>query len=153
MKKNKFIALFAYLGKRIKGVAPQPAPTPSIPPSQRFGEVKEVGADENVSPIEPVINTLKFDIATLLQPKTFLYLVVGTVIFLVQTYNTLAIINLSRQNEKLREQILMTGSVITSQELRVHELHSIHNITQDALKMGLEPSGVPPIELWVDERK
>ncbi len=124
-----------------------------VPASKRFGEVSEVngvhGVDGqgNISPIEPVLNTLKFDISILLQPKTFLYLLGITVIFLVQTYNTLAIINLARQNEKLRDQILMTSSVITSQELRVHELHSIHNITQDAVKLGLEPSGIPPVEL------
>ncbi len=124
-----------------------------VPASKRFGEVSEVngvhGVDGqgNISPIEPVLNTLKFDISILLQPKTFLYLLGITVIFLVQTYNTLAIINLARQNERLRDQILMTSSVITSQELRVHELHSIHNITQDAVKLGLEPSGIPPVEL------
>jgi len=103
---------------------------------------------EVVTPVEPVINTPKFDIDTLLQLKTFLYLFGGTVIFLLQTYNTLTIINLARENEKLREQIVMTSSVITSQELKVHELHSIHNITQDAFKIGLMPSGVPAVELW-----
>ncbi len=101
-----------------------------------------------VTPAESFINTPKFDIGTLLQLKTFLYLFGGTVIFLLQTYNTLTIINLARENEKLREQIVMTSSVITSQELKVHELHSIHNITQDALKIELTPSGVPAVELW-----
>ena len=148
MKKNNVIGLVDRFRKRVKNNSNTATDEPVA--SKRFGEVNEVGrADgvENVSPIKPVINTLKFDIGMLLQPKTFLYLLVGTVIFLIQTYNTLAIINLAQQNEKLREQILMTSSVITSQDLKVHELHSIHNITQDALKMGLEPSSVPPVKL------
>jgi len=117
------------------------------PVSQRFDEVKGIeGVEDNLS-AEPVVSTVKFDIVALLQLKTFLYLLGGTLIFLLQTYNTLAIINLARQSEKLREQILMTTSVITSQELKVHELHGIHNIAQDALKIGLEPSGIPPVEL------
>ncbi|MEI7694230.1 MAG: hypothetical protein WCI64_01090 [Chlorobium sp.] len=149
--KSKIIGLLSGIKrglKRSRKSVPQ-----TVPASKRFGEVSDVrGVDsvdgqEDYSPIEPLLNTLKFDIGTLLQPKTFLYLLGGTVIFLIQTYNTLAIINLARQNEKLRDQILMTSSVITSQELRVHELHSIHSITQDAVKLGLEPSGIPPVEL------
>ena len=117
------------------------------PVSQRFDEVKGVGGVDDNLLAGPVISTVKFDIVALLQLKTFLYLLGGTLIFLLQTYNTLAIINLARQSEKLREQILMTTSVITSQELKVHELHGIHNIAQDALIIGLEPSGIPPVEL------
>lgn len=148
--KNRVIGLLSGFKRGLKGSTKS---VQRVPASKRFGEVSEVngvhGVDGqgNISPIEPVLNTLKFDISILLQPKTFLYLLGITVIFLVQTYNTLAIINLARQNEKLRDQILMTSSVITSQDLRVHELHSIHNITQDAVKLGLEPSGIPPVEL------
>ena len=144
MKKSKVIDFLGSFRKRLKSTEDNAAA--EAPVSKRFGEVKGDGVDDDLQ-VEPVINTMKFDIAALLQLKTFLYLLGGTLIFLVQTYNTLAIINLARQNEKLREQILMTSSVITSQELKVHELHSIHNIAQDALKIGLEPSAIPPVEL------
>ncbi len=90
---------------------------------------------------------MKFDIAALLQPKTFIYLLIGTGLFLFQTNNTLAIIELAKQNEKLREQIQMSSSMITSQKLKADELHSIHNITQEAAALGLTPSSVPPVEL------
>ena len=92
-------------------------------------------------------NLFVFDIGELLQPKTFLYLLVflGPVIF--QIYNTLTINSLSLQNEQLREQIQMTSSVITSQELKVHELQSIHNIAKDAAALGLVASRVPAVEL------
>lgn len=104
-------------------------------------EVKPSGFKEMLS------NTFEFDINTLLRLRSFLYLPAVTGIFLFQTHNTLAIINLSLQNEKLREQIAMTSSVITSQELKVHELHSIHNIAQVAAALGLNASGVPAVEL------
>jgi len=145
VKKSKVIDLLGSFRKRIKSRDKRVAAEVSV--SKRFGEVKGAHSAEDFSPIEPGINSLKFDIASLLQLKTFLYLLGGTLIFLVQTYNTLAIINLARQNEKLRDQILMATSVITSQELKVHELHSIHNIAQDAFKIGLEPSVIPPVEL------
>lgn len=88
-----------------------------------------------------------FDIASLLRLRSFLYLLGGTVVFLFQTNNTLSIINLARENERLREQIQMTSSVITSQELKVHELHSIHNIVQTAETLGLMASGEPSVKL------
>ena len=87
------------------------------------------------------------NIASLLRPRTFLYILGGTGLFLFQTKNNLAIIELAQENEKLREQIQMSSSMITSQKLKADELHSIHNITQQALALGLEPSGVPPVEI------
>ena len=96
---------------------------------------------------ELLSNALQFDIGVLLRLRTFVYLLAGTGLFLFQTYNTLAIISLALQNEKLREQIQMTTSVITSQELKVHELHSIHNIAQDAVSLGLTISSAPPVEI------
>ncbi len=48
-----------------------------------------------------------------------MYILAGMGIILFQTYNNLAINNLALQNEKLREQIQMTSSVITSQELKI----------------------------------
>ncbi len=96
---------------------------------------------------ELLSNALKFDIGALLRLRTFVYLLAGTGLFLFQTYNTLAIISLALQNEKLRDEIQMTTSVITSQELKVHELHSIHNIAKDAVSLGLTTSSAPPVEI------
>ena len=112
--------------------------------ARRFREAKVA---ENLGFRELVSNTLEFDITSLLRPKALLYIPVGAVVFLFQVYNTLAINNLSVQNEKLREQIHMTSSVITSQELKMDELHSIRNIAPDAAAIGLSPSSIPPVEL------
>jgi len=94
-----------------------------------------------------VSNTLEFDIVSLLRPSSFLYILAGVGIILVQTNNNLAINNLALQNEWLREQIQMTSSVITSQELKMDELHSIRNIAQDASVLGLVSSSIAPVEL------
>ncbi|NTW68439.1 MAG: hypothetical protein HGB23_01155 [Chlorobiaceae bacterium] len=91
--------------------------------------------------------TADFDFASLLRLRSFLYLLAGTVVFLFQINNTLSIINLARENERLREQIQMTTSVITAQELKVHELHSIHNIVQTAEALGLMASCEPSVKL------
>jgi hypothetical protein len=112
--------------------------------ARRFGEVKVA---ENLGFRELVSNTLEFDISSLLHPRALLYIPIGAVVFLFQVYNTLAINNLSVQNEKLREQIHLTSSVITSQELKMDELHSIRNIVQDAAALGLSASSIPPVEL------
>ncbi len=96
---------------------------------------------------EMVSNFLEFDIGLLLRPSSFLYILAGMGIILFQTYNNLAINNLAFQNEKLREQIQMTSSVITSQELKMGELHSIRNIAQDAAALGVVASSIPPVEL------
>ena len=112
--------------------------------ARRFSEAKVA---ENLDFKELVSNTLEFDITSLLRPKALLYIPVGAGLFLFQVYNTLAINNLSVQNEKIREQIQLTSSVITSQELKMDELHSIRNIAQDAASIGLSPSGIPAVEL------
>lgn len=112
--------------------------------ARRFSEAKVA---EHAGVRELVSNTLEFDISSLLRPKALLYIPVGAGVFLFQVYNTLAINNLSVQNEKLREQIHMTSSVITSQELKMDELHSIRNISQDAAALGLSASAIPPVEL------
>lgn len=145
MKKSKVIDFLGTFVNYVRSTGKRTAA--GDPASRRFGEVEEVDALEDFSQRDSANNGVQFDIASLLQLRTFLYLLGGTLVFLAQTYNTLAIINLARQNELLREQIRMTTSVITSQELKVHELHSIHNIAQDALKIGLEPSAIPPVEL------
>ncbi len=109
-----------------------------------FSEVKEL---HNSGFRELISNTLEFDIGYLLRPSSFLYILIGVGIILFQTNNNLAINNLALQNEKLREQIQMTSSVITSQELKMDELHSIRNIAQDASVLGLVSSSIPPVEL------
>jgi len=151
VKNNKAIETFERLAKHLKAIV-----TSSRKPvaSPQFVEVKEPDPMVTVDgalPVDSDIKTLKFDVASLLQPKTFLYLLGVTIIFLAQTYNTLAIINLARESEQLREKIMMISSVVTSQELKVHELHSIHNISQDALLLGLEPSTVPAVELSTEK--
>ncbi len=110
----------------------------------RFGEAR---GWQNSGLRELVSNTLEFDIGSLLRPSSFLYILVGVGIILFQTHNNLAINNLALQNERLREQIQMTSSVITSQELKMDELHSIRNIAQDASALGLVSSSIPPVEL------
>lgn len=89
----------------------------------------------------------EFDFSSLLRLRSFVYLLLGTGVFLLQTHNTLSIINLARENELLREQIQMTTSVITSQDLKVDELHSIRNISQTAEVLDLKPSSIPSIKL------
>jgi len=92
---------------------------------------------------------LGFDIGDVLQLRTFIYLFVITIIFLFQTHNTIAIKNLAMQNELLREQLQMSTSVITAQELKASELQSIHNITECTGALGLHASSVPAVELAV----
>jgi len=94
-----------------------------------------------------VNNPFEFDIASLLRLRSFLYLLAGTGFFVFQIHNNLAINNLAKQNEQLREQVQMTSSVIISQELKVHELHSIHNIVQTANTLDLMASCVPPVTI------
>ena len=140
--RNAF-SLFLYKILRIvKGVWKKKAGEPYV--SGRFSEVKMrhgSGFRELIS------NTLEFDISSLLRPSSFLYILAGVGIILFQTNNNLAINDLALRNEKLREQIQMTSSVITSQELKMDELHSIRNIAQDASALGLVSSSIPPVEL------
>ncbi len=128
--------------QRIKGFGKKSSE--GISAARRFGEVKSAN---NSVVREVVSNALEFEISSLLHPKSLLYIPIGAGVFLFQVYNTLAINNLSVKNEKLREQIKMTSSVITSQELKMDELHSIRNIALDAVSLGLSPSSMPPVEL------
>lgn len=89
----------------------------------------------------------EFRLSELLRLRTFLYLLPITAIFLLQTHNTIAIKNLAIANEALRQQIAMSSSVITSQELKVNELQSIHNIAGQAGQLGLHASNVPAVEI------
>uniref|UniRef100_Q3ANW0 Uncharacterized protein n=1 Tax=Chlorobium chlorochromatii (strain CaD3) TaxID=340177 RepID=Q3ANW0_CHLCH len=69
------------------------------------------------------------------------------VLGLLQVYNALSINELAKKSEKLREQIRLNNSMITTQKLTADELQSIHNIEQEALLLGLEASHEPPIEI------
>lgn len=140
--RNAFGLFFYKLLRGIKGFWEKSVGGPHI--SRRFSEVK-VLQDSGFR--ELVSNTLEFDVGSLLRPSSFLYILAGVGIILFQTNNNLAINNLALQNEKLREQIQMTSSVITSQELKMDELHSIRNIAQDASALGLVSSSIPPVEL------
>jgi hypothetical protein len=128
--------------QRIKGLGKKSSDV--IGAARRFGEVKYA---HNSRVREVLSNALEFDVGSLLHPKALLYIPTGALVFLFQVYNTLAINNLSVKNEKLREQIQMTSSVITSQELKMDELHSIRNIAPDAAALGLSLSSMPPVEL------
>ncbi len=116
-------------------------------PFVQGGSARNPGGSERKGFREFASNALEFDIGQLLQLKSFVYLLIATGLFLFQTNNTLSIINLSLQNEKLRTELDMINSVLTAQELKVHELQSIHNIAGDAAMLGLAASSTPPVEL------
>ena len=88
-----------------------------------------------------------FDIGAILRLRTFLYLIAGTALLLFQIHSTLSIKELARQNEQLREQLRISTSIRTSQELKASELQSIHNISGYAQGLGLISSAVPPVDL------
>lgn len=88
-----------------------------------------------------------FDIGALLRLRTFVYLIIITALFLFQIHNTLAINDLARRNERLREQLRISTSITTSQELRSRELQSIRYISEYARNLGLDSSFIPPVEL------
>ncbi|NTU97377.1 MAG: hypothetical protein HGA62_06155 [Chlorobiaceae bacterium] len=132
-----------YPGNRVKDEAPAEQEKSLFPGD--YGRSSEEAVRSGFR--ELMSNALDFDIGQLLQLRSFGYLLVATGLFLFQTNNTLSIINLSLQNEKLRTELDMINSVLTAQELKVHELHSIHNITEDAAILGLSASSTPPVEL------
>jgi len=86
-----------------------------------------------------------FDLASILQPKTFVYIFALTLLSLVQINDTLAIKELSRQNERLRERLRISTSISTAQELKASELQSIHKISGSAKSLGLSLSVAPPV--------
>ena len=88
-----------------------------------------------------------FDIGAILRLRTFLYLIAGTALLLFQIHNTLTIKELAKQNEQLREQLRISTSIRTSQELKASELQSIHNISGYAQALGLSSSALPPVDL------
>lgn len=88
-----------------------------------------------------------FDIGSLLRLRTFVYLIVATVLFLVQINNTLAINELARRNERLREQLRISTSISTAEALKSQELQSIRYISVHAQKIGLDSSFIPPVEI------
>ncbi|HWR01888.1 MAG TPA: hypothetical protein VN371_08460 [Chlorobaculum sp.] len=88
-----------------------------------------------------------FNIAAILRPRTFVYIVASTALLLFQIYNTLAIKVLSKRNEQLREQLRISTSISTAQGLKARELQSIHNISGAAQALGLNYSAVPPVDI------
>ncbi|NTU59403.1 MAG: hypothetical protein HGB00_10915 [Chlorobiaceae bacterium] len=88
-----------------------------------------------------------FNISQILHPKTFLYIIALTALLLFQIHNTLAIKELSKRNEQLREQLRISTSISTAQELKARELQSIRNIAGSALALGLNSSAVPPVDV------
>jgi hypothetical protein len=88
-----------------------------------------------------------FDIGDLLRLRTFVYLIIVTALFLFQIHNTLAINNLAKRNERLREQLRISTSITTAQELRSRELQSIRYISEYARNLDLDSSFIPPVEL------
>ncbi|MDP8306227.1 MAG: hypothetical protein RAO75_06970 [Candidatus Chlorobium antarcticum] len=103
----------------------------------------EEAEDERASPR----NGARFDFSSLLQLRSFVVLLLVTVLALFQINNILAIQNLSARNDRLRSTIRLTESVLASQELKVRELQSIHSLTEVAGGLGLAPSSEPPVEL------
>lgn len=88
-----------------------------------------------------------FDISSLLRLRTFIYLIVVTVVLLLQIYNTLTINDLAKKNEQLREQLRISSSITTAQELEVRRLQSVRYISGYARQLGLESLAIPPVEI------
>ena len=88
-----------------------------------------------------------FDIASLLRLRTFGYILAATVLFILQINNTLAINELSKRNERLREQLRISTSISIAEELKSRELQSIRYISGLAKNLGLDSSFIPPVEI------
>lgn len=88
-----------------------------------------------------------FDIGALLRLRTFIYLVAGTAAILFQIYNTLSIKELAKKNERLREQLRISTSISTAQELKAKELQSVRYISGFARQLDLESPPEPPVEI------
>lgn len=88
-----------------------------------------------------------FRLSDILRLRSFVILGLITVAFVYQIRNTIKIQKLALVNEKLREQIAMSSSVIASQELKVNELQGIHKIAVQAESLGLQASSVPAVEI------
>jgi len=89
----------------------------------------------------------RFDFASILRLRTFVYLFAGTVFLVLYINNILTINELSRQNEVLREKIGISKSINTTLEVELQELHTIHRISGQAETMGLRPSIVPAVKI------
>lgn len=96
---------------------------------------------------QPASSPEIFDIGSLLRLRTFVYLIVATALFLVQINNTLAINDLAKRNERLREQLRISTSISTAEKLKSRELQSIRYISGYAKNLGLDSSFVPPVEI------
>ena len=104
--------------------------------------------DGSTSPADPAEKAAgRFDFASILRLRTFVYLFVGTVFLVFYIHNILTINDLSRQNEMLREAIGISRSINTSLEIELQELHTIHKISGQAEAMGLRPSMTPAVKI------
>ncbi len=95
----------------------------------------------------PAKQKKRFDFSALLRPRTFVFLIAGTILLLIYINNLLTINALSRENEIMRESLGVSRSVNAALELELHERYLIHNIARSAGEMGLKPSMKPAITI------
>ncbi len=88
-----------------------------------------------------------FSFGSLLDLRTFAFIIVGTVLLVVYINNLLTINSLSRENEGLRESIGISKSINAALELELQELFAIHNISDKAGAMGLKATMTPAVTI------
>ena len=88
-----------------------------------------------------------FNFGSILDLRTFAFIIVGTVLLVVYINNLLTINALSRENEDLRESIGISKSINAALELELQELYSIHNISAKAGAMGLRARITPAVTI------
>ncbi len=88
-----------------------------------------------------------FNVSAVLRLRTFAYLIAATVLFVVYINNLLTINALSRENERLRENIGISRSINAALELELQELHTIHKISGKAEQMGLKTRITPAVKI------
>ena len=88
-----------------------------------------------------------FNFGSILDLRTFAFIIVGTVLLVVYINNLLTINALSRENEGLRESIGISKSINAALELELQELFAIHNISGKAEEMGLKARMTPAVTI------
>lgn len=89
----------------------------------------------------------RFNFGSILDLRTFAFIIVGTVLLVVYINNLLTINALSRENEELRESIGISKSINAALELELQELFAIHNISGKAEAMGLKARMTPAVTI------
>ncbi len=104
----------------------------------------------SAEPIPPSMPapSLRDRFSSILRPRTFGYLVAGTVCLTLYINNLLTINALSADNEILREKISTTRSINAALEVELQEHQTIHSISDEAGKNGLRESSVPAVEIF-----